>query len=190
MSAVVAAPTARRHPGLVAVGRWMASFLGFPIGGLLALSTVGALDAPTTALVGGALTGAVLGAVQVVAAPQLPRAAWVLATAGGLSVGLALGSGVVGYETTLGSLVTQGAICGAVLGVAQAAVLTRSSPLRRWQCAAWAPWLSASWALGWAVTTSAGVDVEQQFTVFGATGAIVVTALTAVLPWLLHGRRT
>ena len=46
----------------------------------------------------------------------------------------------------------------------------------------------ALWALGWAITASIGVDVETQYTVFGSSGAVVVTALTAVLPVLLAGR--
>jgi len=41
------------------------------------------------------------------------------------------------------------------------------------------------WALGWVVTTSIGIAVDQQFIVFGASGALVVTALTAVLPLIL-----
>ena len=43
-----------------------------------------------------------------------------------------------------------------------------------------------AWAAGWAVTTSIGIEVDEQFTVFGSSGAIVVTALTAVLPIALN----
>jgi hypothetical protein len=52
----------------------------------------------------------------------------------------------------------------------------------------WAPGLSALWALGWAVSTSIGIDVEAQYAVFGSSGALVVTAATAVLPGLLAAR--
>jgi hypothetical protein len=45
--------------------------------------------------------------------------------------------------------------------------------------------LPVVWALGWLVTTSIGVAVDQQFIVFGSSGALVVTALTAVLPLVL-----
>jgi hypothetical protein len=73
----------------------------------------------------------------------------------------------------------QGAICGLVIGTSQALVLRgRAAYL-------WAPALSALWALGWAISTSIGVDVETQWTVFGASGALVVTAATAALPALL-----
>ena len=37
------------------------------------------------------------------------------------------------------------------------------------------------WALGWMVTTLATVDVDQQYTVFGATGALTVSALSGAL---------
>ena len=37
------------------------------------------------------------------------------------------------------------------------------------------------WALGWTVTTAGGIDVDQQFAVFGAYGAITFMALSGVL---------
>ena len=37
------------------------------------------------------------------------------------------------------------------------------------------------WALGWTVTTLVGVAVEEQFSVFGAAGAITFSALSGVL---------
>ena len=71
-----------------------------------------------------------------------------------------------------------------------------SVPRRPWCCAprlgplafAWAPALAAVWALGWTITTAIGVDVESQYTVFGSSGALVVTLLTAVLPVTARAR--
>jgi hypothetical protein len=80
--------------------------------------------------------------------------------------------------------VVQGAICGLAIGLAQAFVL------RGRVAYLWAPALSALWALGWAITTSIGVDVDTQWAVFGSSGALVVTAATAVLPVLLATRAT
>jgi len=37
------------------------------------------------------------------------------------------------------------------------------------------------WALGWTATTVGGIDVDQQFAVFGAYGAIAFMALSGVL---------
>ena len=49
-------------------------------------------------------------------------------------------------------------------------------------------YLAAAWAAGWAISTSVGVQVEDQFTVFGAAGAVTVTLLTAALPVLITTR--
>ena len=45
-------------------GRWMLTFVGFPIGGLTASFVAGPVDSAGAALLGGAVTGAILGAVQ------------------------------------------------------------------------------------------------------------------------------
>jgi hypothetical protein len=164
--------------------RWLPTFLGFPVGGAVAELVVGRVDGVTAALVAGALTGVVLGAVQswAMGAAGPPAGWWITATAAGLAAGLAAGSAAVGYGTSLGDLVLQGAICGLVLGAAQGLLLQgRVAYL-------WAPGLSALWALGWAVSTSIGVDVEAQYAVFGSSGALVVTAATSVLPGLLAVR--
>ena len=84
-----------------------------------------------------------------------------------------------------GGLAAQGAICGAIVGAAQATILFRR--LGRLALALPAA-LSALWALGWIITASAGVDVETQYTVFGASGAVVVTAATSVLALALTNR--
>ena len=136
--------------------RWLVTFAGFPLGGLLAELVIGPVDTLGGAVAGGVLTGLVLGAVQ----------AWALGP-------------TVGYGTSAGDLAVQGAVCGLCVGAAQAAVLRgRLGPL----ALMWAPALAAIWALGWTITTAIGVDVESQYTVFGSSGALVVTLLTSVLP--------
>jgi hypothetical protein len=37
------------------------------------------------------------------------------------------------------------------------------------------------WALGWTATTLGGIAVDQQFTVFGAYGALTLSALSGLL---------
>ena len=88
-------------------------------------------------------------------------------------------SAVVGFETGLGALVVQGAISGLAVGGAQALVLRDRLGRPAW---AWPAALAVAWAAGWAITTTFGVEVDDRFTVFGSSGALVVTALTAVLP--------
>ena len=108
--------------------------------------------------------------------------AWVSATAVGLATGLGIGSSLVDYGTTLADLVVQGAVTGVLVGVAQAAVLL---PRLGLLTLAWPVAVSGAWAVGWAVTTAAGIQVDEQFTVFGSAGALVATALTVALPLTL-----
>jgi hypothetical protein len=163
------------------------SFAGYPLGGFAAFLTTGRVEDPLSALAGGLITGAVLGAVQVWAmGPRGPRAlAWCLATAVGMMAGVAAGAALVDYRTDLASLVVQGAVSGAVVGTAQAVVL---APRLKALALVWPFFLSGTFAVGWAVTTSAGIDVDKQFTLFGSSGALVATLLTAVLPLLLNSR--
>ena len=111
--------------------------------------------------------------------PRPPAAQWILATALGLAVGLAVGAAAVDYRTSLSALALQGAVCGATVGIGQALILR--ARLGR-VALAWPPVLGLIWALGWAITTAVGVEVDEQFTVFGSSGAVVVTALTVILP--------
>lgn len=166
------------------VARWMVSFVGFPLGGLTAMLLSGPVDSMAAAILGGLLTGTVLGAAQALAL-RFDLLTWILATAAGLATGLAVGASVVDFRTGLGDLVLQGAISGFAVGAAQSVVLVRrTGPL----AFLWPAYLAVAWSIGWAVTTSVGVQVEDQFTVFGAAGAVTVTLLTAVLPVLLHAR--
>jgi hypothetical protein len=186
------APAVRPRTRRRALLRWMISFAGFPLGGAAAFLLFGPVDDLAAALTGGLVTGAVLGAVQAWALGDArPRATtWTLATAIGLMAGLALGASMVDYRTGLGDLALQGAVCGLLLGIAQATVLL---PRLGLLALGWPAVLSGIWALGWVVSTSIGIRVDEQFTVFGSSGALVATALTAVLPWTLHrhaGRST
>lgn len=167
------------------IARWMVTFVGFPAGGFAALLLVGPVDSPVTAAAGGLITGAILGAVQSFGLGRSgPRAwQWISATAVGLMVGLLLGAAAVDFATSFTALIVQGAVTGLAVGAAQTIPLRgRFGPI----AFAWPPALAVIWAIGWAVTTAIGVQVDDQFTVFGSAGAIVVTALTAVLPVLMN----
>ncbi len=167
-----------RRPALSVWGRWTAGFLAFPIAGLAGRAAAGPVDDVMSALVGGGVTGAVIGAGQaLVSSGRLSPPRWSVATAAGSGLGLLLGAALVGYRTDLGSLAVMGAVEGVLLGVAQACALPRAARL---------PWLWAAampllWATGWTVTTLAGVGVDVRFTVFGATGALTFSALSGVL---------
>ena len=159
----------------------MAVWLAFPIAGYIGWKIGGRVDAVDAALVGGALTGAGLGAVQWWAAKgALGRAAaWIGASAVGYAVGLAAGAALVGYDTDLGSLAVMGLVSGAALGAAQGLVLARQG--RRALALPWALAMPVLFALGWSVASVTGIGVDDQFTVFGAGGALVFTLLSGLL---------
>jgi len=157
---------------------WTAGFLAFPIAGILAEAVTGRINDFSSALVGGMVAGAVIGTGQWLVARRLLEAqTWIPATALAMGIGLAIGAWVVGYGTSLGELVLMGAITGIPLGAAQAYLL-RDRLANAWVWAAAVPLL---WALGWTVSTFIGVSVDNQFAVFGASGAITFMALSGVL---------
>ncbi|GAA4861038.1 hypothetical protein ACFQ34_24510 [Pseudonocardia benzenivorans] len=169
------------------LGIWTLGFLAFPLAGILG-GVVGPVDDPASALVGGAVTGLVLGAGQSAASLGLLRPVrWIPATTVGMAAGLVLGAAAVGYRTTLADLALMGLLTGIPLGVAQAAALPADLRHR----IGWAILVPLLWALGWTVTTLVGVDVESGYTIFGSTGAVTVTVLAglALLPLLRRGTR-
>jgi hypothetical protein len=181
--------TKRNHSALAhpsrTTARWMLTFAGFPLGGLAAMLTVGPVTSAASAVLGGLLTGLVLGAVQAwgLAVDRAAAIRWALGTAIGLGAGLSLGTTVFGYGVTGTDLIRLGAVCGLAVGAAQALVLRRRN---LGVALAWPLVLAVFWAAGWAVTYAIGVDVDQHFTVFGSGGAVVVTAATTVLPLRLR----
>jgi hypothetical protein len=158
---------------------WTAGFVAFIIGGALATALTGRINDVGSALVGGLVAGAVIGTGQWLVARRLlgnPQA-WIPATALAMGIGLGVGAWVVGYGTSLGELALMGFITGIPLGVAQAYLL-RDRLANAW---VWAAAMPLLWALGWTVTTAGGIDVDQQFAVFGAYGAITFMALSGIL---------
>ena len=143
--------------------------VSFPLAGIAAQAIAGRINDWVAALVGGLVAGAVIGTGQWLAARRLlgdPRA-WIAATAAATGVGLLAGAWAVGYGTSVGDLALMGAITGLPLGAAQAFLL-RHRVARSW---VWAAAMPLLWALGWTVTTAAGIDVDRQYAVFGAFGA-------------------
>ena len=174
-------PASDDGPKLFPGWRWAAVALAFPIAGLIGWTIGGHVDSVNVALVGGALTGAGLGAAQWLAAREMfgKWAAWVGVSSVSYGIGLAAGAALVSYETDLGSLAAMGAVSGAVLGTGQGLAL--AAQRRDGFALAWGISMPALLAVGWTVTTLGGIDVDQQFTVFGAYGAVVFTLLSGLL---------
>jgi hypothetical protein len=171
-------PASRRpFPGW----RWVAVAVAVPVAGLIGWKVGGRVDGVAAALAGGALTGAGLGAVQWWAAKgALGRAAaWIGSSAVGYAAGLAAGAALVGYGTDFGDLAAMGAVSGLVLGAAQGLALAAQG--RKRLAVAWATAMPVLLALGWSATTAGGISVENQFTVFGAYGAVVFTLLSGLV---------
>jgi hypothetical protein len=167
---------------------WTAGFLSFPIAGVAGAAVAGRVDGPLAALVGGVVTGAVIGAGQSLASSRrLDPRRWIPATAVGMGLGLLLGAAAAGFGTSLADLALMGALTGLLLGSAQALAL----PARVRHRVTWAAAVTVLWALGWTLTTLVGVDVDKQYTVFGAAGAVTFSALSgALLHRLLPARTT
>src|SRR3954464_11924660 len=161
--------------------RWVAVALAFPVAGLIGWTVGGRVDGVAAALLGGALTGAGLGTVEWWAANgALGRAAaWIGCSAVGYAVGLTAGAALVGYDTELGDLAAMGAVSGLVLGAAQGLALATQG--RKRLALAWAIAMPVLLELGWSGATAGRISVEDQFTVFGAYGAVVFTLLSGLL---------
>jgi hypothetical protein len=157
----------------------VAILVSFPIGGLLADLVVDGVDSVGAALLGGLIAGVIIGAAEWFALRRWVSWLWIVATAAGMAAGLTAGAALVDYGISRGDLVLMGAVTGVGVGVLQALVLAR----HRVSGAFW--WVVANppaWALGWLVTSYVITrNVDERFTNFGASGALVFGLLT----WLL-----
>jgi hypothetical protein len=171
---------------------WMLAFLGFPIGGLLALVLVGSVEGAGSGALGGALAGAVIGAAQWLVLRRYPRARvgpeWILATALGVAIGDALGALLTDAGTGLGALLITGLATGVAVGLLQWGLALRNRlPL----ASLWPPVVALAWPIGWMVTMWViGIDVERGYYAFGASGALVFAALTGLAMLLMLRGRT
>lgn len=180
--------TMPRMSGAKLVFSWIGLALAaFPLAGYAGWGVSGHIDAVGPALIGGAITGAGVGLIQWLFLRRdlgLSPALWIAATSVALAAGLAVGSAAVGYETTTGQLAVMGAISGAPVGVAQGFLLRDRFSL--WHV--WMLSMPAMYALAWVTSASIGVDVSNQFTVFGASGCIVFGLLSGLI--MMRGKRT
>jgi hypothetical protein len=163
--------------------RWLPTFLGFPVGGWLAVQTFGSANGPITAALAGLMAGAVIGTAQWLALRSRgvgPR--WVIHTAVGVTAGSAIAAVLTGAATTVSALAFTGLLTGAAVGATQATMLGRSNRI----AAAWIALVSISWTLGWLITASVIVDAERGYITFGVSGALLVTVATGLaLRWVL-----
>jgi hypothetical protein len=171
-------------------GMWLwplAVLISFPIGGLIADLVVDGVDSVGTAVVGGLIAGAIIGAAQWFVLRRWVSWLWIPATSVGMAVGLAAGAALVDYGIDRGDVVLIGAVTGLGVGLVQTLVLARHRiPGAFW----WAVANPPAWALGWLVTSYViSTNVKEQFTNFGASGTIVYGLLTWLVLAFLFRRR-
>jgi hypothetical protein len=154
----------------------VAILVGFPIGGYLADLVVDGVDSVGAALGGGLVAGVLIGVAEWFALRRWVSWLWIPATSVGMAVGLTAGAALVDYGISRADLLLMGAISGLGVGALQALVLVRhriSGAL--W----WAVAIPPAWAVGWLVTSYViTTNVDERFTNFGASGAVVFAILT------------
>jgi hypothetical protein len=153
--------------------RWLLTALAFPPSGLVAHLVAGPVDSVPSAALNGLITGAGIGAAQWALLRRRDVGInWIAATAIGFGAGLAVGAEAVSYRTDISSLAVMGAVTGLAVGAAQGATLFSATRMLAWSAAN-----AALFALGWTLTTAGGIDVAQQWPVFGAYGCFTVALL-------------
>jgi hypothetical protein len=157
--------------------KWLLTALAFPPSGYIAHLVAGRVDSVPAAVLNGVIAGTGIGAAQwALLRHRGVNAIWILATAIGLGTGLAAGAALVSYETDITSLATMGAVCGLGVGLAQGSTLRNLTRMVGWTAVN-----AALWALGWTVTTAGGIDVSQQWAVFGAYGCLTLAFLQSTV---------
>jgi hypothetical protein len=169
---------------------WMLAFLGFPLGGQLALTVVGPVQGALSGALGGALAGAVIGAAQWLVLRRYLRVGpeWILATALGVGIGDSFGAWLTGAGTGIGALLITGLATGIAVGLLQWGLSLRG---RLGVASLWPLVVAITWPLGWTVTWVVfAFDLERGFYVFGASGALVFAAITGLAMLLMLRGRT
>ena len=157
--------------------KWLLTALAFPPSGYVAHLVAGRVDSVPAAVANGVIAGSGIGAAQwALLRHRGVHPIWIVATAIGLGAGLAAGAALVSYETDITSLAIMGAVCGLAVGSAQGATLHNAPRLL-----GWAAINAVLWALGWTVTTAGGIDVSQQWAVFGAFGCFTLAVLQSTI---------
>jgi hypothetical protein len=160
--------------------------VSLPIAGYIADVVINGVDSVGTALAGGVIAGAIIGAAGWFALRRDVSWLWTPATTVGMAAGLAAGAALVDYGIDRGDLLLMGAVTGLGVGVLQTLVLVRDKiPGAFW----WAVVNPPAWALGWLVSSYViTANVKEQFAVFGGSGAILFGLLTLfVLAVLFRG---
>lgn len=165
-------------------GLWLLTFLGMPIGGGLARLIVGPADSPVRGLMAGVIAGVIIGLAQWLVLRQARPIGpvWIAVTAAGLGFGFAIAQALIGNGMTATDVALRGLICGVLIAALQWLILRDALP-NAW---IWAVVVAVGWPLAWTITRAIGVDLSQNWVVFGASGAIAFAIVTAVALAAMH----
>lgn len=164
---------------------WLLAALAFPPAGYLAWLVGGPVDGTAPALLSGLIAGTGVGAAQWLLLKRRSGVrffcggiglGWIVGTAVGMSAGLAAGAALVSYRTDVASLTLMGAVTGLGVGLGQGRQLATTG-----RAVGWTLLTAALWALGWTVSAGIGISVEDQWPVFGISGAIVVALAQSIV---------
>lgn len=163
---------------------WVLAFIGFPIGGALALLLIGQMENGFEGFIGGAVVGVIVGAAQMLALRRrLPVDwRWISVTGVGMAVGVSLSVAILGTGSTREAILMRAPLTGLLLGVAQWFILKNVVRSAQW----WVAVVILVYTAAWAITALViGNFVDQGFVVFGSSGALVYQALTGIALWRL-----
>jgi hypothetical protein len=170
--------------------RWILTFPGFALGGWAAFLLVGPASSPLAAAAAGAIAGTAIGTAQWLALRPAACPYWIAASTTGMAVGSAAAATMTGSATSVPALAATGAIAGAAVGLAQGlAFRTGRRTAALWTVGLWTVTVSGAWALGWMTTANVIIDAESGYVSFGASGALVATAITGFALRRILGRR-
>ncbi|NOK61245.1 MAG: hypothetical protein GFH27_549305n14 [Chloroflexi bacterium AL-W] len=170
--------TSRRNWGFFA--RWVGAFIGFPMGGLVAIALVGKIETSLDGLIGGLAAGAVIGAGHWIASRQtkLLDWSWIIAMSLGLGIGNAVSMALFGAATDATSITIRAVVTGGTLGILQWIALRRHFPQMIW----WIVCMTVLYPIAWIITRFViGESVNDGFIVFGAAGALVFQLITGLV---------
>ncbi|MDQ0194169.1 hypothetical protein [Paenibacillus wynnii] len=166
------------------VYKWMLTFFGFPLGGLISYLIVGSVMDVRSSALSGLIVGLVVGAAQwFVLRKAIPLSYWWILNSGvGVALGLYLGTVIIGTGIDSSELILRGGITGFCLGMMQWFLLKQHVRFS----GVWIIAIPIFWALGWFTTKEVGIDLSKGWAVFGASGAIVFTILTYLVLRYIH----
>lgn len=163
--------------------RWTPTFLAFPIGGLLAKLIFGSASTVVKSVGGGLVVGLVVGLIQYLSIKKYGiSSSWVVATAIAATAAALINSYIFSFKFDSASLAGTGLVAGLLIGIAQSLSQTRDLKF----LSIWAISTAIAWSLAWYITSKVIVDPEDQYHVFGSSGALVTTlGLGLVLKYIL-----